>query len=60
MKAFAIVHGPNNNGVTIRTSNGNTALAIFHEYKEAVRVLAGFIEEGGADMKIIDVEITLA
>lgn len=59
MKAHAIVHGPKNSGVTVQTQSGNTVLAIFHEYKQAVRVLAGF-EDDGYEYKIIDVEVHLS
>lgn len=58
MKAHAIVWGPTNKGVTLQTREGNTALAVFHEYKEAVRTLAGF--EDANEMRIIEVEVILA
>lgn len=56
MKAYAIVWGPNNNGVTLRLRSGNTSLAIFSEYMDAVKTLAGF--DNANDHRIIEVKVT--
>lgn len=58
MKAWAIVWGTHNNGVTVRLPSGNLSLAVFPEYMAAVKTLAGF--KDADDHKIIEVEITLA
>lgn len=59
MKAYAIVWGPQKNGVTLNLRSGNTCLAIFHEYSEAVKTLAGFADSSTTH-RIIEVEISLA
>lgn len=56
MKAWAIVWGPKNNGVEVKLSSGNTALAIFHSYNKAVKTLATF-ENDDDDHRIIEVEV---
>lgn len=56
MKAYAIVWGPQQKGVTLTLPSGNICLAIFHEYKDAVKTLAGFSDAD--DHRIIDVRIT--
>lgn len=56
MKAWAIVWGPDNNAVEVYLSSGNKCSAIFFEYEQAVRTLAGFKEIG--DRHIIPVRIT--
>lgn len=58
MKAWAIVWGPNRNGVTLNLRSGNTCLAVFPEYSQAVKTLAGF--DNSDTHRIIEVEISLA
>ena len=55
MRAHAIVQRQNDGGVTIQTSGGHTALAIFYDYGEAVKVLSGF--DDMSEYRIINVEI---
>ena len=56
MKAYAIVWGPQQKGVTLTLPSGNVCLAVFHEYKQAVNTLAGF--SNADDHRIIPVELT--
>lgn len=58
MQAYAIVWGPAQKGVVLRLRSGNEVLAIFSEYKDVVKTLAGLTDID--NHKIIEVEISSA